>query len=76
MKVQQENIVGNSQMLTPQDVARLLVVKDSWIYKNWERLGIPFKKLGHLLRISPCELEEWVKSQPPKSNQFLETNRH
>lgn len=56
---------GGSPLMTPEEVARHLSVKQEWVYKNWERLDIPFKKLGKLLRISREKLEAWIENQPP-----------
>jgi excisionase family DNA binding protein len=57
---------ASNPLMTPEEVARHLSVKQEWVYKNWERLDMPFKKLGKLLRISRASLEAWIESQPPK----------
>jgi excisionase family DNA binding protein len=56
----------SNPLMTPEEVARHLSVRQEWLYKNWERLDMPFKKLGKLLRISRVSLEAWIENQPPK----------
>ena len=58
----QENL---DRMMTPEEVATYLSVNQAWIYKNWERLEMPFKKVGKLLRINRRRLDEWIDDQPP-----------
>jgi excisionase family DNA binding protein len=55
----------SGRLMTPEEVASHLSVKQGWIYKNWERLDMPFKKVGKLLRISRNSLEAWIENQPP-----------
>lgn len=50
-------------MLTVDDVADYLVKPSSWVYSNWKREGIPFRKVGQALRVRPADLENWIDSQ-------------
>ncbi|WP_236246509.1 helix-turn-helix domain-containing protein [Streptomyces sp. CC210A] len=47
------------------EVAAYLDKPKSWVYGNWRSLGIPFKKVGNVLRCRPSELSEWLDQQAP-----------
>ena len=54
---------GNDYMLNMEEIAQYMSVKKSWIYQNWEREGIPLKKLGGQLSIRKKELDKWIDSR-------------
>ncbi|MCQ9182167.1 helix-turn-helix domain-containing protein [Streptomyces mirabilis] len=45
------------------DVATYLGVPKSWVYENWKREQLPFRKIGQALRIRPVDLDRWFDSQ-------------
>ncbi|MEU9126615.1 helix-turn-helix domain-containing protein [Kitasatospora sp. NPDC048540] len=45
------------------DVAEYLQKPESWVYGNWRRREIPFKKIGNQLRCRPADLERWIDRQ-------------
>ncbi|MEU9191865.1 helix-turn-helix domain-containing protein [Streptomyces hundungensis] len=49
--------------MTVDDVAEYLVRPRSWVYSNWKREGIPFRKVGQALRCRPSDLERWIDRQ-------------
>ncbi|MFJ8041180.1 helix-turn-helix domain-containing protein [Kitasatospora sp. NPDC096147] len=49
-------------MMKVGDVAEKLQVPVSWIYDNWQREQIPFKKVGNRLRCRPADLERWIEN--------------
>ncbi|MGA4849270.1 helix-turn-helix domain-containing protein [Streptomyces sp. G5(2025)] len=49
--------------MTVDDVAEYLNVPDHWVYSNWKRRGIPFRKVGQSLRCRPSDLDRWLDAQ-------------
>ncbi|MFF5720628.1 helix-turn-helix domain-containing protein [Streptomyces buecherae] len=45
------------------EVAEYLGKPLSWVYGNWRREKIPFRKVGQALRCRPTDLEEWLDQQ-------------
>lgn len=52
-----------SPLLDVRLAAAFLNVDEKWIYKNYERLAIPFRHVGGHLRIRASELEAWFDRQ-------------
>ncbi|MBB5118018.1 MULTISPECIES: helix-turn-helix domain-containing protein [Streptomyces] len=50
-------------LMTVDDVADRLKVPKSWVYDNWKREEMPFRKIGQSLRIRPNDLEKWFDRQ-------------
>jgi len=46
----------NEELLTPEDLAALLHVDLSWIYKQTQTKTLPHKKLGKYIRFSRSEV--------------------
>lgn len=51
------------KLLTIEDVAEVLNVQKHWVYNNWKREEIPFRKIGQALRCRPNDLELWIDRQ-------------
>jgi|APSaa5957512622_1039677.scaffolds.fasta_scaffold115535_2 excisionase family DNA binding protein len=47
-----ENSQAGERLLTPDEVANILQVKKSWIYRNVRTGNLPHIKLGKYLRFS------------------------
>ncbi|WP_370419568.1 helix-turn-helix domain-containing protein [Streptomyces sp. QH1-20] len=52
-----------TKLMTVSDVAGFLDVPKSWVYDNWKREEIPFRKIGQSLRVRPNDLERWLDKQ-------------
>ncbi|MEV5378045.1 helix-turn-helix domain-containing protein [Streptomyces nondiastaticus] len=52
-----------AKLMTVGDVADYLSVPKSWVYDNWKRQTIPFRKVGQSLRCRPADLEKWLDRQ-------------
>lgn len=52
-----------SPLMSLADVADYLKKPKGWVYENWMRLGIPFRKVGNQLRCRPRDLENWLDSK-------------
>jgi len=50
-------------LLDVKSAATFLNVDEKWIYKNYERLAIPFRHVGGHLRIKMSDLETWFDKQ-------------
>jgi len=64
------------KLLTVEEIAQVLHVKQSTIY-NWTHLGfIPHIKLGKLLRFREDEIFKWLKcrSQPGRKRIKIDLN--
>ena len=57
---------GMEKLITPAQLAEILGVKLPTIYTWVSRRRIPFQKVGHLLRFSPCAIDEWLLEQAEK----------
>ncbi|MBW8740592.1 MAG: helix-turn-helix domain-containing protein [Streptomyces turgidiscabies] len=51
------------KLMTVDDVADYLNKPRSWVYGNWQREKIPFRKVGQALRCRPGDLEKWLDGQ-------------
>ncbi|MBJ3810866.1 helix-turn-helix domain-containing protein [Streptomyces flavofungini] len=49
--------------MTVNDVAEFLSKPRSWVYDNWKREEIPFRRVGQSLRCRPRDLEKWLDQQ-------------
>ncbi|WP_405021507.1 helix-turn-helix domain-containing protein [Kitasatospora sp. NBC_00070] len=49
--------------MTVDDVAQYLRTPKSWVYENWRREQIPFRKVGQALRCRHEDLEKWFDTQ-------------
>ncbi|MFD9905819.1 helix-turn-helix domain-containing protein [Streptomyces sp. NPDC059063] len=49
--------------MTVDEVAAYLRKPRSWVYSNWQREEIPFRKVGQALRCRPADLEKWLDRQ-------------
>ncbi|MEV5872774.1 helix-turn-helix domain-containing protein [Streptomyces sp. NPDC052101] len=52
-----------TKLMTVDEVADYLNVPESWVYGNWKRKEIPFRKVGQSLRCRPNDLEKWLDKQ-------------
>jgi excisionase family DNA binding protein len=50
----------SEELLTPEDVCRLLKIKRSYLYDLTHRNRIPHLKLGRHLRFRRSDLEAWL----------------
>jgi len=51
------------QLLTPEETARILRIKESTLYTWAYRRQIPSQKVGKSLRFRREDLEAWLKAQ-------------
>jgi len=60
---------GGEDLLTPEDLAALLQVDLSWIYKQTQMKTLPHKKLGKYIRFSRSEVMKHLeKSTVPAAS--------
>ncbi|WP_275561006.1 helix-turn-helix domain-containing protein [Streptomyces sp. 5-6(2022)] len=52
-----------TKLMTVDDVAAYLGKPRSWVYGNWRREQIPFRKVGQALRCRPADLDRWLDTQ-------------
>lgn len=52
-----------TKLLTLDEVSEYLNKPRSWVYGNWKKEGIPFRKVGQSLRCRPGDLEKWLDRQ-------------
>ncbi|MEV0442506.1 helix-turn-helix domain-containing protein [Streptomyces spectabilis] len=52
-----------TKLMSVNDVAEFLGVPKSWVYDNWKREAIPFKRVGKSLRCRPNDLNRWLDEQ-------------
>lgn len=50
-------------LMTVSDVAEILAVSKSMVYKLVEEREIPFVKIGKILRFKREDVEAWIESQ-------------
>ena len=48
------------KVLTVREAADLLKVKPQWVYRMVRNGGLPYVRLGRLIRIDQDALEEWL----------------
>ena len=51
------------RFLTPADVAKILRVNVAKVYQLVEGRELKVTRVGHLIRITPAELEAYIKRQ-------------
>ncbi|MFG2141657.1 helix-turn-helix domain-containing protein [Streptomyces sp. NPDC048650] len=51
------------KLLTVGEAAEFLGKPRSWVYDNWKREEIPFRKVGQSLRVRPNELDRWFDAR-------------
>ena len=54
--------MNHQNYLTAQGVADRWKKPVSWVYANWQRLGIPAIKLGQAVRFRAADIERWEES--------------
>lgn len=47
-------------LITPEELCKLLRVKMSWLYRQVRERNIPFTKLGKYLRFYRPDVERWL----------------
>ncbi|MFF4606165.1 helix-turn-helix domain-containing protein [Streptomyces sp. NPDC001339] len=52
-----------TKLMTVDDVAKFLTVPKQWVYDNWKKQEIPFRKVGKSLRVRPHDLDRWLDKQ-------------
>jgi excisionase family DNA binding protein len=50
-------------LLRPQDAARLLAVKPSWLYEAVRTGRLPCLRVGRHIRFTRAMLEQWLSEQ-------------
>jgi excisionase family DNA binding protein len=50
------------ELLTTEDVCRILKVKESFVRDLRSQQRIPFRKIGHLVRYLPEEITAWIRN--------------
>lgn len=53
----------DNKLMTVDDVATYLGKPRSWVYGNWRKEGVPFRKVGQALRCRPNDLDRWLDAQ-------------
>jgi excisionase family DNA binding protein len=59
MKASGTALAGES-LLRPEDAARLLSVKTSWVYEAVRTRQLPCVRVGRYIRFTPQLLEKWL----------------
>lgn len=49
------------KLLTVREVAHLLSMSDSGVYKLVARTAIPYKRIGRILRFDGDEINDWLE---------------
>jgi excisionase family DNA binding protein len=49
-------------LLTPKEVAAILRVDKSWVYRAAREGSLPAVKLGHYVRFEERVLDEWIRN--------------
>ena len=52
-----------SKLLTVEEVAALLAVAESWVYRKARENGLPFVKIGKYVRFDRTDLREYVDAK-------------
>jgi len=52
--------ISLEDLLTPDDLCKLLKVEMSWVYRAVRQREIPFVKLGKYLRFHRPSVEKWL----------------
>jgi excisionase family DNA binding protein len=53
----------NGGLLTPEDAARILAVRKSWVYDACRTGRLPHLKIGRHIRFLEADLDAWVEQQ-------------
>ena len=56
----------DNRWLSVDDVAEYLGIKRFTVYKWVERLGLPARKIGRLLKFRKSEIDDWMEKQDKK----------
>lgn len=55
--------MNEDQLLTKEQIAKLLNVKMDWLNSYIFRKQIPFIKLGKHIRFCPAEIQKWIEER-------------
>ena len=58
--------MGYEELDSPEEIARFLDVKKSWIYSQTQKSAknrMPFVRVGHRLRFRKSEVLQWLENQ-------------
>jgi len=58
-----ESTLAEGPLLCPQEAARLLSVKPSWVYESVRAHRIPCLRVGRHIRFTRAMLEQWLAEQ-------------
>ena len=59
----------NEKLLTSREVAQMLGLSVAWCeYHRWKGDGIPFLKLGRVVRYREVDVLAWIESHPKRRN--------
>ncbi len=67
---------SDNELMTVEEVAKYLKVKESWVYDKIHTRGIPFKKIGKFPRFKRKHIDLWTMNpyHPELSNYNLKCN--
>jgi excisionase family DNA binding protein len=54
---------GDSKLLTADEVASMLRVPKSWVYRACRSGAIPAVRCGRYVRFDPADIERWIDEQ-------------
>jgi excisionase family DNA binding protein len=57
-----KGVLKMSEKLTTKDLCKIYKVTKTTI-ENWRREGMPFEKLGKIVRFNQEEVEQWLKNR-------------
>ena len=60
--------MNGENLLTVEDVARLLAVPKSWVYQHAEAGTLPSRKIGKYRRFVPAEITEFLEGRRPAND--------
>ena len=68
--IQVSRVTSNDDILTPQELAKLLHKSVSWVYKKTSAKAIPLIKIGWQLRFRRGDINDWIRasSEEPLSS--------
>lgn len=57
---------GFQNLLTVDDVAKLLKMKTSWVRQRVHKDQIPYYKIGRLVRFKTSDIQKWLETKREK----------
>ncbi|MGI8462321.1 MAG: helix-turn-helix domain-containing protein [Solirubrobacterales bacterium] len=56
-------VTSGSKLITADEVAELLQVPKSWVYRACREGALPAVRCGRYVRFDPADIERWIDDQ-------------